>query len=294
MIFIKKTSSRDIIEAWQNFLKNQDLFSSTVDGLWGPKTEIATKQFQSNNVLSADGLIGSGTIKVAESFGFIIPKPEEFNPVGHTNTVCDFSHHIEKVNFTKAKEAGLVAVFHKATQASGQHLFTDKKYGERRIAAKQAGLLWGAYHFGVGGSGIDQANAFLEYTKPNNDTLLFLDFERCTTDGETDMSVEEAKDFVQQIKLKTGKFPLIYGGALLKEMMNKAVDPILTQCDLIIAQYSLKPHLPKGWDAYKFWQFTDGKVGYGALPIEGIGTCDRDLFKGTEAALRDYWQTHMV
>jgi lysozyme len=75
-----------------------------------------------------------------------------------TNVVIDISHHNgDNLDFVKAREAGIVGVIHKATQG---FLLKDKKYETNRKKALDAGLLWGAYHFAVGGDGSDQADFF--------------------------------------------------------------------------------------------------------------------------------------
>ncbi|MBT8234505.1 MAG: hypothetical protein HKO66_02330 [Saprospiraceae bacterium] len=293
-MIINKTSPSSIIEAWQKFLNKENISVGTPDGIWGPNTEAATKEFQSSNKLTADGIAGPNTISTASKKGFSMPEAKEFSPVGHTNAIVDISHLNPKIDFNNAKSAGITAVFHKATQSAGKTAFRDKAYPKRHLQAKEAGLLWGAYHFGVAGSGSDQADAFLNYTKPDNDTLLVLDFERATTKGETTMQVEEAEAFINVIKTKTGKYPGIYGGSLLKEVSKGLSNSNLLDCWLWIAQYSSEPKLPNGWSDYTIWQFTDGTTGNGALPVDGIGRCDRDLFKGSKDGLISFWKKHSV
>jgi lysozyme len=84
------------------------------------------------------------------------------------NVVVDLSHHNENVDFVKMKADGIVAVIHKATQGL---TYVDKTYATRQRAASKAGLLWGAYHFGVGGDGSDQAAFFLETIQPDGATF---------------------------------------------------------------------------------------------------------------------------
>ncbi|SDN11909.1 glycoside hydrolase family 25 protein [Kriegella aquimaris] len=220
----------------------------------------------------------------------------DFNPTGTLNALCDISHLNENVDLNKVQSSGILGILHKATQSSGRTLFHDKMYPIRKQIAENLGLLWGAYHFGTNGSGIDQANAFLDYVKPNNDILLVLDFEVVTTPGESNMSLHEARDFVSQVQLKTGKYPGIYGGALLKEVLKQesGIDPILSKCWLWVADYASKPNLPIGWDNYTLWQFTDGVHGPGAVPIDGIGLCDRDIFNGKESELISFWKENIV
>jgi lysozyme len=73
------------------------------------------------------------------------------------NAIVDLSHWNENVDFKLAKEDGTVGIIHKATQGTK---YKDPKYAERRKAAEDEGLLWGAYHFGVRGNGTDQADHF--------------------------------------------------------------------------------------------------------------------------------------
>src|SRR4051812_50151344 len=62
------------------------------------------------------------------------------------NYVVDMNHNDEVTSFTEAGQAGLIGIIHKAsTGASGK----DPRYAERKAAAYQAGLLWGAYHWGT-------------------------------------------------------------------------------------------------------------------------------------------------
>jgi len=75
------------------------------------------------------------------------------------NVVIDLSHHQETVDFSKIAASGIVGVIHKAMQGG---TFKDSKYAERRRPALDAGLLWGAYHFGDASDPVAQADAFLD------------------------------------------------------------------------------------------------------------------------------------
>lgn len=292
-MLIQKTSPSHVIKAWQTFLNQQGFtIVGQPDGIWGPHTSEGSKEFQQANGLTADGLVGIGTIAAAAKKGFEIPTPQPFDPPGHSNTIFDISHLNAKVDLAKAKAAGMLAVFHKATQYV---TFRDKDYPIRRTAAKEAGLLWGAYHFGAGGDGAAQADYFLEWAKPDGQTLLVLDFEPDTIKGQTTMTLPEARDFINQVKEKTGKVPVLYAGSYLKGLFrNSTPDPVLTQCPLWLAQYGSVTHLPNGWDNYTFWQYTDGVHGPGPLPVDGVGHCDRDLFRGTAEELAVFWKEHAV
>src|SRR5438046_10007593 len=61
-------------------------------------------------------------------------------------------------DFVGMKSEGIVAVIHEATYPRFDR---DARYRERQVAAMQAGLLWGAYHFGDATNPIRQADHFL-------------------------------------------------------------------------------------------------------------------------------------
>ncbi len=289
-MIINSSSPNNTIKAWQTFLYNQGYkIVGTPDGIWGPHTESGSKAFQRANGLAADGIVGHDTLKAAEIKGFVIPTAQQFKPPGYLNALFDISHLNGNVDFTKAKASGMLGVFHKATQST---TFQDPLYAHQRLLAEQAGLKWGAYHFGAGGDGVAQADFFLNTANPDGKTLLVLDFEQDTTQGQTTMTLQEAKDFINRIKSKTNKYPILYGGSYLKELVRAAPDPVLSQCKLWLAQYSSLLHLPNGWREASFWQFTDGSSGPGALPIDGVGKCDRDLFYGTTDQLEAFWKAH--
>jgi len=111
-----------------------------------------------------------------------------------TNSIIDLSHHNAKVDLNKAKAAGVVAIIQKATQGTG---FKDPTLAANRKKAADAGLLFGAYHFGTGADGVDQADFFLETVQPGPGDLLVLDFE---ANGQgPSMTMEEARAFVTHV-----------------------------------------------------------------------------------------------
>ena len=204
------------------------------------------------------------------------------------NVVIDLSHHNEKVDFKKIAAAGVVGIIHKATQ--GMH-FVDKKYAERKKLALDAGLLWGAYHFGVGGDGSDQADFFLSTVKPDPTTLLVLDYEPNVT-GPT-MTLGQARVFIEHTQQVTGRFPGFYSGHLIKEQLGSVTtpDPVLSGCFLWIAQYNgPKPlGIPPTFQTWTFWQYTDGVHGNEPHTVNGVGQCDRNIFNGSLDQLKTLW-----
>jgi lysozyme len=200
------------------------------------------------------------------------------------NSVVDISHHNGNPDFGQAAAAGIVGVIHKATQGL---TFKDQMYETNKQKALDAGLLWGAYHFGTGGDGSDQADFFLGFVDPGPDTLLVLDYEP-NTQGAT-MSLDDARAFVSQVNDTLGRFPGLYSGSLIKQQLGNNQDPVLAQCFFWLAQYGPTAIVPANWPTWTLWQYTDGNVGPQPHSVPGIGACDRDKFNGDLDGLKTLW-----
>src|SRR5229473_2401817 len=149
-----------------------------------------------------------------------------------TNVVVDLSHHTADPDFAVARDrGGIVGVIHKATQGLG---FGDPTYADRETNAGAEGLLWGAYHFGTGSDGVQQAEHFLNVVQPADDTLLVLDFE-ANQQGPS-MTLEEARAFVTHVMEATGRWPGLYSGHYIKELLGTSVDPVLRNCWFWLSQ----------------------------------------------------------
>ena len=61
----------------------------------------------------------------------------------------------------------------------------------------------------------------------------------------------------------TGRWPVVYGGHLLREEIGHNPDPILSNCPLWYVRYADSPiGIPtQVWATYTLWQYTDGDVG---------------------------------
>jgi lysozyme len=200
------------------------------------------------------------------------------------NVVVDLSHHNGVIDLKAAAQAGIVGVIHKATQGTG---YQDPMFATNKAKAQQAGLLWGAYHFGVGADGVEQADAFLSMVKPDGNTLLVLDFEN---NGQgPSMTLEEARAFVTHVNGATGRYPGLYAGHYLKELLGSSSDPVLANCWFWLSQYGPTPVVPANWKTWTMWQYTDGALGPPPYEVPGIGRCDRDMFNGAVAGLRALW-----
>ncbi|WKE64262.1 glycoside hydrolase family 25 protein [Gallaecimonas kandeliae] len=206
------------------------------------------------------------------------------------NAIIDLSHHNSISSFQAAKDAGIFAIIHKATQGA---TYQDPTFREHREMALAAGLKVGAYHFGTAGDPIAQAESLLAVA--GKDSLLVLDFEG-NPQGR-DMSLEEAEHFVSHIQAVTGRYPGFYSGHSIKEALAQAgiTSPdqtVLSKCWLWLAQYSQAPLIPKAWESWTLWQYTDGAYGPEPHQVPGIGRCDRDQFNGTQAQLEAFWASN--
>ncbi|HEV2840678.1 MAG TPA: glycoside hydrolase family 25 protein [Chthoniobacterales bacterium] len=200
------------------------------------------------------------------------------------NTIIDI-YHGNSINFEECREGGIVAIIHKATQGATMR---DSKYHQRRDRAKELGFRWGAYHFSTGGSVSDQVENFLTYARPEDDDLISLDWE--PSDG-PDMTLDQARHFVQMVKDETGRWPVIYGGHVLRESIGHNPDSILSNCPLWYARYASSPiGIPtQVWPTYTLWQYTDGEVGPPPRETPGVSGADRNIFQGTTQQLKDLW-----
>ena len=202
------------------------------------------------------------------------------------SSVIDISHHNGKsLDFKQARADGIVGVIHKASQGTSGR---DPMYAANRAKAREAGLLWGAYHFATGSDGARQAAHFLDVVGDPRDVLLALDLE--PNPGGASMDLVGAHAFVVHIYEKTGRFPGLYSGHKIKELLGARADPILANCWLWLAQYGDKAVVPPNWPTWTLWQYTDGKVGGDPKTVKGIGPCDRSRFNGSEANLRKLWR----
>lgn len=211
---------------------------------------------------------------------------------GDTGNVAGFDgildlNHSNGFDVAKMKAGGIGAVIHKATEGI---TFADSKYATRKAEALAAGLLWGAYHFSSGDDGVAQALHFLAVENGRDPkTLLALDME--PSSHGPDMTVAQAEAFVSTIHLKTGRWPVIYGGGgLLRDLMEDKISATLSNCPLWLADYRAHPKaIPPTWPKWTLLQFSDGEQGQEPKATPGSDGADRNAFAGTEEQLRSAW-----
>jgi lysozyme len=204
------------------------------------------------------------------------------------NAIIDLSHFNQVSDFATIKAAGILGVIHKATQ--GTH-YTDPEYANRRNAALDAGLLWGAYHFADASDGAEQADHFLSTVNPEPGDLLVLDMEQNYSAGQPipSMNIADAETFVQQIEQQSGRFPGLYSGSYIKQLLGDKKNRTLANCWFWLAEYGQKAVTPANWPYWTMWQYTDGNNGPEPHSVNGVGACDRDKFNGDIDQLLRLW-----
>ncbi|RXW29311.1 GH25 family lysozyme [Enterobacter ludwigii] len=239
--------------------------------------------------ISANTYIWAGACSAASPPNITASPQENSIDLQQIPLVVDLYHGDEVTSFQQAKNAGLAAVIHKATTGTSGR---DDEYDNRRIDAQNAGLLWGAYHWGTAANITQQVDNFLNYARPDKNTLIALDFE--TTPG-NQMTAQGVKDFCNAIYSELHRRPVIYGSNLLREKLGSTRDPFYLDHRLWLAQYSAHPTLPVHWDSYWLWQYTDGPHGPAGcrsipgIPGNSLGHLDCNYFPGTPQDLNAQW-----
>lgn len=188
------------------------------------------------------------------------------------------------VDFNLTKNAGIVAIYHKASEG---RTFRDLTYAPRRklwMNGNKArlgsnGLMvdvaWGAYHFFHGDINIKQEAAqFVSVAEPDAKTLMVLDWEE--TKPGVSASAAQAKAFMQEVEAKIGRPCALYSGNVAKEKIV-GHDDFFAARRLILCQYGSRWTVQKSWTKPWGWQNNGDTYGPGPHSIAGIrGYCDNN------------------
>jgi lysozyme len=197
--------------------------------------------------------------------------------------VVDLSHHNTPTSFVDAYKFGIRGIIHKASQGLGM---VDQTYAKRKTQALDAGLLWGAYHFAENSDPIKQVHHFFDTVKPDDNTLMALDYEPNTSHT---MTLEQAKAFLVEGEKLLGRKLVLYSGNLIKETL-KHPDPYINAHKLWLAQYGPTAHLPVGWTDYWIWQYTGDGTGPTPHTIPGLGSgLDINSYNHSDEQLAQEW-----
>jgi len=178
--------------------------------------------------------------------------------------VVDIYHNDTVTSFQKAAASGIWGIIHKAsTGQTGK----DSAYRKRRQPALDAGLLWGAYHWGTNADVQGQVDNFLGVAQPDANTLVALDFEE--TEG-NQMTLDQARQFLTLVAAAIGRKPVLYCGGLFKTEMDDQSDPFFGSHRLWLAHYNANPVPQASWKSIWLWQYTDSTTGLPPNTVDGI------------------------
>lgn len=200
--------------------------------------------------------------------------------------VVDLSHYDDVQDaFAGAKHSGIWGVINKVTESVG---VVDASFGWRRQPAQNAGMRFGAYHFLRPGRIQQQADWFLSHCGNLNGLLLALDHE------DRNVPLSDARAWLGIVHDKTGRWPKLYSGFLIKEQLGQHKDPFWNNIDLWLAQYAKAPTCPPQWKTPWLWQYTGDGTGPTPHNIPGIVVhggkgIDINHFAGTLDDLTAKW-----
>jgi lysozyme len=196
----------------------------------------------------------------------------------------DVSHWNGKMDFAKAKAAGISFVYIKANQLSA-----DASFATYWAGAKMAGLLRGAYHFlDWTTSEMDQARLFVNLLKSDPGELPpVCDFESPYNVPVKSIATTKLHNFLDYVEKNTGKVPMIYVSYYYM-IEHTDCNASFLHYPVWLAWYSpenvIKP--PPPWMKWTFWQYTSSGIGstYGS----DSDAMDLNWYNGTEDELRTW------
>lgn len=209
---IKEKMKGVLVAEWQNFLKSQG-FTIKVDGDFGKITTAVTKEFQRENGLKADGVVGEKTWALAKKIGLEPAKPKEnginsemlkkifpFTKAEHRNRfIAPFNLYLQRYKIVSKAE---VAAFLATGGIETDHLRTTVEYasGKDYEGRKDLGNTQTGDGMRFKGRGFFQTTGRFNYKRVTQTTFnrLSIDFEAEPIRlAEIEIAVESALIFWQ-------------------------------------------------------------------------------------------------
>ncbi|MBN2303740.1 MAG: LysM peptidoglycan-binding domain-containing protein [Anaerolineae bacterium] len=194
----------------------------------------------------------------------------------------DVSHWQGAVRWGTVRANGVEFAFVKATE--GDH-FTDSRFADNWQGMKDAGIIRGAYHYFRGDKDVNgQVERFLDTVDLTAlDIAPVLDVEGQGNEAvSNETMVSGVRTWLEAVAQRTGRTPLIYTamGYWNAHLTNQFGD-----YPLWVAHWGIEsPALPKGWDDWTFWQYSDS----GNLRGISSNVVDFNKFRGSRQDLEDW------
>lgn len=160
-------------------------------------------------------------------------------------------------DFKALKNAGLIAVIHMATEGT---FYTDPYYSERRKAAQDAGLLWGAYHYLDHSDAVSQADHFLEKSEIHSESGFGSIAAACNySRSERAGSLHQCYRLMAELDGERGVSSILYSADLIRETLRPhvaghqstamvGVEQFFRKHRLWLAEYGPTSAIPWPWE----------------------------------------------
>lgn len=252
----------------QEVARLQEAIGVGADGDFGPVTEQALKDYQSDNNLTIDGRSGPQT---RDSLGIQIYPG------------IDVSRYQGNVDWATVKASGQAEFCW--VKISEGNTFLDKNLKKNLKGCRDVGIPVGGYHFARPDLHEDPTKEVQNFV--NNcdfqpgDLRPVLDFENA--DNHTSDSIRAwVVEFLKQAEAGFGVRPIVYtGGNMVKYALRKDTTGIddYTLWHALYSKKALTKGIPKdrlgGWKEWRVWQWT------GSGQVDGIsGDVDRNWLTG--------------
>jgi GH25 family lysozyme M1 (1,4-beta-N-acetylmuramidase) len=255
-----------LVEAQQKIGDNKPDFYVKLDQVQDYITKGTTKAFD-GSVCMASGSSAPTTVGQSKCGGTDQAKG------------LDVSSYQGSIDWEKVHSSGISFSFIKASEST---TYRDSTFNRNWQDAKAAGVLRGAYHFMRPTDGKAQAEVFLSMImaggKYDGELPPAADLE------DPGVTAQQLKDFLQTVKDRTGRTPLIYTSPGMWSTLSYSAD--FSGYSLWIANWGVEcPTVPATWPNWDFWQW----CGDCANTLQGVsGNLDYDVFHGNLDALKAY------
>lgn len=133
------------VEAWQRFLRTKGLYHGEITGFFDSDTEQATREYQEESGLEADGVVGRETLDRARHNGYI---PDSGGPYYHKSDLSvDLSMEarsvLEKIADDYHRETGDTLVVNsgkRTPRGQAEAMFRNLQHGDRVRYEDQEGF----------------------------------------------------------------------------------------------------------------------------------------------------------